>query len=76
MTVPSLRSLEQKCHTNSSGNKKEWPVHMSLENINWMIKSTPLNLGSIVDPSLPIPPRYHHNGHGKISSKKQKKIHN
>jgi len=58
------------------GDKKEWPVYLSLGNIDSTIRSKPSNLGSILVALLPIPPKYHFEGRGKTTAVKEQQIHN
>jgi len=70
--IPILPSAGVRALTD----KKEWPVYLSLGNIDSTIRSKPLNLASILVALLPIPPKYHFKGHGKTTDVKEQQIHN
>jgi len=55
---------------------KEWPVYLSIGSIDSTIRSKPGNLGSILVALLPVPPKYHFEGHGKTPPVKEPHIHN
>jgi len=76
MIVPSFGSSNQTHLTNYSGDKKEWPVYLSLRNIDSRIRSQPSNLASIIVALLPITPKYHFITHGKTTTMKELQIHN
>jgi hypothetical protein len=76
MIVPVFGSSDQTHHTNCSGDKKKWPVYLSLGNIDSTIRSKPSNLASILAALLPIPPKYYFKGHGKTTALKEQQIHN
>jgi hypothetical protein len=75
MIVPLLGSSDQTHLTTYSGDKKEWPVYLSLGNINPIIRSMPPNLATILVAHLPVPPKYHFKGHGKTPAVKEQQIH-
>jgi len=54
----------------------QWPVYLSLRNIDLMIRSKPSNLASILVALLPVPPKHRFKGHGKTSAVKEQQIHN
>jgi hypothetical protein len=62
--VPLFGISDQIHHTNYSGTKKEWPVYLSLGNIDSTIRSKPSNLASILVGLLPVPPKYLFKEHG------------
>ena len=76
MIVPLFGSSDQTPLTNYSGDKKEWPVYLSLGNIDLTIRSNPSNLASILVTLLPVPPKYHFKGHGKTTAVKEQQVHN
>jgi hypothetical protein len=76
MIVPLFGSSDQIHLTNNSGDKKEWPVYLSLRNIDSTIRSTHSNLARILVALLPVPPKYHFKGHGKTTPIKKQQIHN
>jgi len=53
-----------------------WPVYLSLGNIDWTIRSNPLNLASFLVALLPIAPKHHFKEHGKPTAVKEHQIHN
>jgi len=55
---------------------KEWPVYLSLGNIDSTISSKPSNLASILVALLPVPRKYHFKGHGKTTAVKEQQIDN
>jgi len=73
--LPIFGSSDQTHLTNHSGNKKEWPVYLSLGNIDSTIRSKSSNLASILVALFPIPPKYHFKGHGKTTAVKEQPIH-
>jgi hypothetical protein len=54
----------------------EWPVYLSLRNVNSTNWSKPSNLGIILVALLPVPLKYHVKGHGKTTAVKEQQIHN
>jgi len=76
MIVPLLGSSDQTHHTNFLGDKKEWPVYLSLGNINSTIRSKLSNSASILVALHPVPPKYHFKGHGKGTAMIEQQIHN
>jgi len=69
-------SSDQTHLTNYLGDKKGWPVYLSLRNIDLTIRSKPSNVASTLVALLPVPPKYHFKGHGKITAMKGQQIHN
>jgi hypothetical protein len=76
MMVPLFGSLDQAHLTNYSGDKKEWPLYLSLGNIDLTIRSKPSDLARIGVALLPVPPTDHIKGHGKTTALKEQQIHN
>ena len=74
--VPVFGNSDQTHLKNYSGDNKEWPVYLSLGNIDLTIRSKPSNLASILVALLPVPRKYHFKGHGKTSDVKEQQIHN
>jgi len=74
--VPVFGSSGQTHLTNDLGAKKEWPVYLSLGNIDSTIRSKPSNLAGILVALLPVPPKYHFKGHGKTPAVKEHHLHN
>jgi hypothetical protein len=54
----------------------EWPVYLSLGNIDSTIRSKPSNDTSILVALLPVPPKYPFKGHGETTAMKEQQIHN
>jgi hypothetical protein len=73
MIVPVFSSSDQTHRANYSG-KKEWPVYLSVGNINSTFRSMPSNLPSILLAILSDPPKYHFIGHGKMTAVKEQQI--
>jgi hypothetical protein len=61
---------------NTSGDKEEWTVYLSYENIDLTNRSKHLNLGSVSVAPLPVPPKYYFKRHGKSTCMKEEQIHN
>jgi len=51
------------------------PVYLSLGNIDLTIRLKLSNLASILVALLPVPPKYHSEGHGKITTVKEQQMH-
>jgi hypothetical protein len=49
---------------------------LSLGNIDSIIRLKPSNHASILVALLPVPPKYHFEGHGKTTAMKEQQIHN
>jgi hypothetical protein len=58
------------------GDKKQWPVYLSLGNIDSTIRSQLSNLASILVTQLCVPPEYQLRGYGNTTAVKEKQIHN
>jgi hypothetical protein len=58
-------SLDKTHFTNYLGDKKAWPVFLSLGNIYSTIQSKSTNLAYIFVACFSIPPKYHRKRHGK-----------
>jgi len=74
--VPLFGSSDQTHLTNYSGDKLEWPVYLSLGNVDPVNKSKPSNPASILVSLFAVPPKYHFKGHGKRTAPKERQIHN
>jgi hypothetical protein len=74
--VPIIGSSDQTHLTNYSGDKKEWPIHFSLGNINSTIPSKPSSLASVVVALLPVPLKHHHHGRGKTAAIQEQQEYN
>jgi len=55
---------------------KEWPVNLSLRNIDSTIRSKSSNPASIFVALLPVPPKYNSKVHGNTTAMEELQIHN
>jgi hypothetical protein len=76
MIVPLFGSSDQTHLTNYAGDRKEWPVYLSLGNLDSTIRSKSSNLATIVVALLPVPPKYHLHEHRKTTAMKEQQIDN
>jgi len=76
MIVLLFGSSDQNNLSNHSSDKKEWPVYFSVGHIDSTTRSTTLNLATILVAHLPVPPKYHFQGDGKITAMQRRKVHN
>jgi len=73
---PVFGSSDKTHLTHYSGNKIEWPVYFSLGKIDLTIRWKHSNLARILLAHLPVPRKYHVEGHGFTTPVIKLQIHN
>src|SRR6266550_6054484 len=74
--VPVLGSSDQTHLTNYSGDKKEWPVFLSLGNVRSSERMKATRNYSILVALLPVPPKHCFRGPGRSADLKVQQDHN
>jgi hypothetical protein len=68
---PSIEQFRPDISYKLFGRQEVRPMYVSLRNIDFMIRSKPSNIASILDALLSVPPKYDFQGHGKINCCKE-----
>ena len=74
--VPVLGSSDQTHLTNYSGDKKEWPVFLSLGNVRSSERLKATRNCSVLVALLPVPPKHSFRGPGKTAETKAQQDYN
>jgi hypothetical protein len=72
--LPVICSSDQTHLTNFSGDKKVWPVYLTVGNIPYELRNKPSELLHVLIALLPIPPKLTASGKGKTKNDERQRV--